>query len=170
MKGRIWTKLVLFFLLAAVVIALFVPEAVGRIYERQTLGEASYEQVSYEPYEIRYYDSFAEKLDAIAGCVFRGEEIYKLQIGERTDNVSDAELMQIVNEELQKIFCFPRRSVFTPSVREALWSFIRYRMQRLWRKQTGISFGISICGSWIVLRMMELFLFRLTVNFTKSMQ
>ena len=46
MKGRIWTKLVLFFLLAAVVIALFVPEAVGRIYERQTLGEASYEQVS----------------------------------------------------------------------------------------------------------------------------
>ena len=104
MKGRIWTKLVLFFLLAAVVIALFVPEAVGRIYERQTLGEASYEQVSYEPYEIRYYDSFAEKLDAIAGCVFRGEEIYKLQIGERTDNVSDAELMQIVNEELQKMY------------------------------------------------------------------
>lgn len=111
-KGYICTGLVLVLLAAGVSAALFVPRAVRDWYEEQALGQVEYGVMSYEPYDIRYYESFEEKLDAIAKRRRQGVQTYSMEIGERTDNFSDADLIEIANNELDRMFdagLFPER-------------------------------------------------------------
>ena len=102
-RGFIRTVLVLLFLFACVSAALYVPQTVSGWYEEQALGQVSYEELSYEPYEIRYYESFEEKLDAIASKKEQGVETYTMRIGERTDNIKDEDLIGILDKELVKL-------------------------------------------------------------------
>lgn len=104
MRERIKIMRVPAMLCALLVLALLVPGTVKKQYEKRTLGIKNYEALEYEPYEIRYYDTFEDKLSAIADCLARGEGLYTLQIGERTDNTSDEELIKMVNEELEILY------------------------------------------------------------------
>lgn len=103
-RGYIATGAVLLLIAACVAAALLAPKVIGGWYEGQSLGQVTYEKISYEPYKIRYYDSFEEKLDAIAACTAYGYEVHTLQINERTQNVKDEELIDIVNEELSDMY------------------------------------------------------------------
>lgn len=103
-KGYIRTGIALLVLGACVAAALLVPEVVSGWYEKQSIGQTIYENVFYEPYEIRYYDSFEEKLDAIAAGSSDYSQIYTLQINERTKNITNEELVDFVNAEFADMY------------------------------------------------------------------
>lgn len=103
-KRGILTIFVLLLLIVCVGAALTVPQTVSGWYEEQALGQVAYEDMSYEPYEIRYYESFEEKMEAIAVRKSQGIQTYSLRIGERTDNITNEDLIEIANEELAKLY------------------------------------------------------------------
>lgn len=103
-KGYFVTGLVLVLLAAAVSAALYVPRTVKDWYEQKALGQVEYGAMSYEPYEIRYFESFEEKLDTIAKRKLQGAQTYSMSIGERTDNFSDEDLIELANGELDRMY------------------------------------------------------------------
>lgn len=101
-KKRFFKTLTAIFLIAAcIVTADLVPEQIAAWYDEKTLGTVDYTKITYEPYQISYYDSFAEKLDAISRM---GGQIYMLDLGERKDISKDEELVSAVNRELEQIY------------------------------------------------------------------
>ena len=103
-KSGILTVIVLLLLTACAAAALMVPQTVSGWYEEQALGQVAYEDMSYEPYEIRYYESFEEKMEAIAVRKSQGIQTYSIRIGERTDNITDEDLIETANGELARLY------------------------------------------------------------------
>ncbi len=101
--GYVRTALALLLVAALLFLALSVPDVVNRWYDNHQLGQVEYVDMAYEPYEIVYYHSFEEELDAISKCLERGIELRKLTIEEGDDALGDAELLAIVNKELGEL-------------------------------------------------------------------
>lgn len=95
------TAAVIFLVVACIATADIVPGRVAAWYDEKTLQTLEYTKITYEPYKISYYDSFAEKMDAI--CRMDGM-IYMLELGERNDILKDEELLLVVNRELKEIY------------------------------------------------------------------
>lgn len=104
MKTKIKWILTVAVLLIAFVFAMLAPQAADRWYDRSIMGKLAYESVSYEPYEISYYSSFEDKLDAIAECRAEGEAPYVVLLEEGEEAPDDQALEEIVNEELHALY------------------------------------------------------------------
>lgn len=104
--GYVRTALALLLVAALLLLALSVPDVVNRWYDNHQLGQVEYVDMTYEPYEIVYYHSFEEELNAISKCLERGIELRKLTIEEGDDALGDAELLTIVNQELGELLEF----------------------------------------------------------------
>ncbi len=101
--GYVRTALALLLVAALLFLALWVPDVVNRWYDNHQLGQVEYVDMAYEPYEIVYYHSFEEELGAIAKCLESGIELRSLAIEEGDDALGDAELLAIVNKELEEL-------------------------------------------------------------------
>lgn len=104
--GYVRTALALLLVAALLFLALWVPDVVNRWYDKHQMGQVEYVDMTYEPYEIVYYHSFEEELGAISKCLERDVELRLLAIEEGDDALRDAELLVIVNEELEKLLEF----------------------------------------------------------------
>lgn len=98
------TGAVFLFLALCVSAALYVPKTVEEWYEEQIFGQPAFADMPCEPYEIRYYDSFEEKLEAIAERKTAGTQTFSLEVAERTKNVTDEELVQSAKEEIFRLY------------------------------------------------------------------
>lgn len=87
-----------------VAVALLAPQISSSWYDRQTLGQLSYENMDYEPYEISPYHSFADKMKAIADGLYGGSSLYRVKLKERVGAPDNQELVEIVNEELKALY------------------------------------------------------------------
>lgn len=87
-----------------VAFALLAPQTADRWYDRQTLGQLSYEKIDYEPYNISLYHSFADKIDAIASAMEQGVAPYTVKLKERQDAPTDQELEEKINAELKTLY------------------------------------------------------------------
>ncbi len=103
-RRALGTGAVFLFLALCVSAALYVPKTVEEWYEEQIFGQTAFADMPCEPYEIRYYDSFEEKLDAIAARKTAGGQTFSLEVRERTKNVSDEELVQSAKEEVLRLY------------------------------------------------------------------
>ncbi len=122
-KGKRYFRTFLALLLIAgcSVAGVAAPGETASWYDRQTLGKVEYADMEYKPYQISYFDSFAEKIKTLAVCQ-TGEEVrtYVLELGEYKDMISDKKLQELVNNELAKLYnagFFPER----PEAESLLW-------------------------------------------------
>jgi len=104
MKTKIKWILTAGLLVLLLVFALLVPYAADCWYDRKTLGQQAYVEMEYEPYEISYYGSFEDKLDAITACIEAGAVPYAVTLEEGEDAPDDETLAEAANEELQALY------------------------------------------------------------------
>lgn len=100
-KRILWTISAICMIAACIVTAYLVPERVAAWYDEKTMETVDYTKITYEPYKIFYYDSFAEKMDALCRM---NAQMYMLDLGERKDISKDEELVSVVNEELEAVY------------------------------------------------------------------
>jgi hypothetical protein len=84
--------------------SMLAPLAADEWTDRNTLGELAYEKVMYEPYEISYYNTFEDKLDAIVNCVSTGEMVQSIILEEGEEALDDDTLIQLANKELEELY------------------------------------------------------------------
>ncbi len=104
MRNKVTYMVTLLLLGAFSVLALLAPQVADRWYDGQTLGLLSYEKMEFEPCEITPYHSFPDQMNALAGQVTEGVAPYAVQLREREDALDDEEMVQIANEELEKLY------------------------------------------------------------------
>ncbi len=84
--------------------AVVVPEKTAAWYDAQTLGAVEYADMEYQPYQISYFDSFDEKVEAVAACQAGEGRIYALELGEHADIITDKKLQELVNAQLKDLY------------------------------------------------------------------
>lgn len=84
--------------------AVVVPEKTASWYDAQTLGAVEYADMEYQPYQISYFDSFDEKVEAVAACQAGEGRIYALELGEHADIITDKKLQELVNAQLKDLY------------------------------------------------------------------
>jgi hypothetical protein len=104
MKGKMKWILAAAGLGIVLVFSMLAPLAADVWTDRNTMGQLSYEKVVYETYEIAYYTSFSDKLDAIAGSLSDGASPYTVRLTEGQEALEDEALLQIANEELSTLY------------------------------------------------------------------
>jgi hypothetical protein len=87
-------------LVLLLLLSLFLPMAADAWTETRTVGELSYEKLEYEPYEVSYYPTFADKLSAIAGSMTNHASSSVITLEEGSEAVDDEMLLQLANKEL----------------------------------------------------------------------
>lgn len=83
--------------------SLLAPQVADHWYDRQTLGQLSYEKIEFQACEIRPYQSFSDQMRALTGQVTEGIAPYAVQLQEREDAPDDRQMQEILNEELEKL-------------------------------------------------------------------
>lgn len=104
MKSVIKYSFTLLFCLGFTAFALLAPQVADHWYDRQTMEHLSYETMEFKACEIRPYQSFSDQVNALSRQVTEGIAPYAVQLREREDALSDQEMVEIVNEELKKLY------------------------------------------------------------------
>jgi len=106
MKKRMKRTAVLVGFLAFLAAALLVPERLCRLTEQGELGKLQTIQLTYQPYEISRYDTFADKLAALetasAESLENGYPLFHATF-DQGEFPKDDELLSLVNTQLQKL-------------------------------------------------------------------
>jgi hypothetical protein len=82
----------------------FAPVIADAWTDNLTADEITYELLAYEPYEISYYSTFADKLGAIGEVISDGATPYVIPLEEREDALDDDALIQLANKELYALY------------------------------------------------------------------
>lgn len=104
-RKRYFRALLAFLLIAGcAVTAVVVPEKTAAWYDAQTIGAVEYADMEYQPYQISYFDSFSEKIGAVAACQTGEGRTYVLELGEHADIMTDKKLQELINGELADMY------------------------------------------------------------------
>lgn len=80
--------------------AMIFPQYYNVFYDKKTLNQITYMDVSLNMYETSY-ESFLEKLHTIAKCNSKGIDLQSVKIKEIEDGMDNEKLTNIVNKELE---------------------------------------------------------------------
>lgn len=82
--------------------ALLVPEIIASVYDSRTLEKAEYLNEEVKTFEVSF-QTFEEKLDALARCSEDGTAIHAVKTEEAEQKLDDGELTDIVAEEFYRL-------------------------------------------------------------------
>lgn len=102
-RQTICTILGIFLVVALFGAAMIFPDYYSRLYDRNTLNRTSFTDVNVSTYEASY-NSFVEKLHAIARVQSGGGELRAVRTNELDEIVDRTDLTRIANNELQKLY------------------------------------------------------------------
>lgn len=82
--------------------AFLAPKMINHLYDAGTLMQITYMDMNLSPYAVAY-NSFQEKIEAVARAETAGDKLAFLPAEESGEKVSDEELVEIVNREMEAV-------------------------------------------------------------------
>lgn len=121
--------------------AMIFPDYYSRYYDRNMLNRTSFSDVNVSTYEASY-NSFVEKLHAIARAWGGGSELRAVRTNELEETADKAELTRTVNKEFQELFDLTVLNQKVKPKEKRLAQCERYTIYET--KETGGMKGISL--------------------------
>ena len=82
--------------------AFLAPKMINHLYDAGTLMQITYMDMNLSPYAVAY-NSFQEKIEAVARAETAGDKLAFLPAEESGEKISDEELVEIVNREMEAV-------------------------------------------------------------------